>query len=114
MQISDQANTALLNIAKIGANLSKNGEFGQILAALSSNNLDNLNSNTNLNNLANLSLDNQLSQAINSAQNMANSDAKLFATFDFMQAMNQLLYGNPDDAKRSKLLSKMQEIANNI
>lgn len=105
MQISNQASAALLNMAKIGANLNKNGEFEQILEALSSNNLDNL---------ANLNLDSQLNQAINSAQNMANNDAKLFATFDFMQAMNQLLYGNPSDAERSKLLSKMQKIANNI
>ena len=45
---------------------------------------------------------------------MANNDAKLFATFDFMQAMNQLLYGNPSDAERTKLMAKMQEIANNI
>lgn len=114
MQISNQASAALLNIAKIGANLNKNGEFEQILEALSSNNLDSLSKSTNLNNLANLNLDNQLNQAINSAQNMANSDSKLFATFDFMQAMNQLLYGNPSDAERSKLLSKMQKIANNI
>ena len=105
MQISNQASAALLNIAKIGANLNKNGEFEQILEALSSNNLDNL---------ANLNLDSQLNQAINSAQNMANNDAKLFATFDFMQAMNQLLYGNPSESERSKLLSKMQKIANNI
>jgi hypothetical protein len=114
MQINDQASAALLNIAKIGANLHKNGEFEQILEALSSNNLDSLSKSANLDNLANLNLDSQLNQAINSAQNMANSDSKLFATFDFMQAMNQLLYGNPSDAERSKLLSKMQEIANNI
>lgn len=105
MQISNQTSATLLNIAKIGVNLNKNGKFEQILEALSSNNLDNL---------ANLNLDSQLNQAINSAQNMANNDAKLFATFDFMQAMNQLLYGNPSDAERSKLLSNMQKIANNI
>lgn len=105
MQISNQASAALLNIAKIGANLNKNGEFEQILKALSSNNLDNL---------ANLNLDSQLNQAINSAQNMANSDSKLFATFDFMQAMNQLLYGNPSESERTKLMAKMQEIAKSV
>lgn len=105
MQISNQASAALLNIAKIGANLNKNGEFEQILEALSSNNLDNL---------ANLNLDSQLNQAINSAQNMANNDAKLFATFDFMQAMNQLLYGNPSESERTKLMAKMQEIAKSV
>ena len=47
MQISNQASAALLNMAKIGANLNKNGEFEQILEALSSNNLDNL-ANLNL------------------------------------------------------------------
>lgn len=105
MQISNQASATLLNIAKIGANLNKNGEFEQILEALSSNNLDNL---------ANLNLDSQLNQAINSAQNMANSDSKLFATFDFMQAMNQLLYGNPSESERTKLMAKMQEIAKSV
>lgn len=105
MQISNQTSAALLNIAKIGANLNKNGEFEQILEALSSNNLDNL---------ANLNLDSQLNQAINSAQNMANNDAKLFATFDFMQAMNQLLYGNPSESERTKLMAKMQEIAKSV
>ena len=105
MQISNQASAALLNMAKIGANLNKNGKFEQILEALSSNNLDNL---------ANLNLDSQLNQAINSAQNMANNDAKLFATFDFMQAMNQLLYGNPSESERTKLMAKMQEIAKSV
>lgn len=114
MQINDQASAALLNIAKIGVNLNKNGKFEQILEALSSNNLDSLSKSANLDNLANLNLDNQLNQAINSAQNMANNDAKLFATFDFMQAMNQLLYGNPSESERTKLMAKMQEIAKSV
>lgn len=114
MQISNQASTTLLNIAKIGVNLNKNGEFEQILEVLSSNNLDSLSKSANLDNLANLNLDSQLNQAINSAQNMANSDSKLFATFDFMQAMNQLLYGNPSESERTKLMAKMQEIAKSV
>lgn len=114
MQINDQASATLLNIAKIGANLNKNEKFEQILEALSSNNLYSLSKSANLDNLANLNLDSQLNQAINSAQNMANSDSKLFAAFDFMQAMNQLLYGNPSESERTKLMAKMQEIAKSV
>lgn len=114
MQISNQASAALLNIAKIGTNLNQNEKFEQILETLSSNNLDSLSKSANLDNLANLNLDSQLNQAINSAQNMANNDAKLFATFDFMQAMNQLLYGNPSESERTKLMAKMQEIAKSV
>lgn len=114
MQISNQASAALLNIAKIGANFNQNEKFEQILEALSLNNLDSLSKSANLDNLANLNLDSQLNQAINSAQNMANSDSKLFATFDFMQAMNQLLYGNPNESERTKLMAKMQEIAKSV
>jgi hypothetical protein len=114
MQISNQASAALLNIAKIGANFNQNEKFEQILEALSLNNLDSLSKSANLDNLANLNLDSQLNQAINSAQNMANSDSKLFATFDFMQAMNQLLYGNPSESERTKLMAKMQEIAKSV
>lgn len=114
MQISNQASAALLNIAKIGTNFNQNEKFEQILEALSLNNLDSLSKSANLDNLANLNLDSQLNQAINSAQNMANSDSKLFATFDFMQAMNQLLYGNPSESERTKLMAKMQEIAKSV
>ena len=54
------------------------------------------------------------SSAISNATKEANNDAKLFATFDFMQAMNQLLYGNLDDNERSKLLAKMEKIAQSV
>ena len=75
--------------------MNQNAKFDKILQDLSSDN-------------------SKLTSAISNASNMANSDSKLFATFDFMQAMNQLLYGNPSDAERTKLMAKMQEIANNI
>lgn len=95
MIINNELNTKLINIAKNQVIMNQNAEFDKILQDLSSDNL-------------------KLTSAISNASNMANSDSKLFATFDFMQAMNQLLYGNPSDAERSKLLSKMQKIANNI
>lgn len=95
MIINNELNTKLINIAKNQAIMNQNAKFDKILQDLSSDN-------------------SKLTSAISNASNMANSDSKLFATFDFMQAMNQLLYGNPSDAERSKLLSKMQKIANNI
>ena len=95
MIINNELSTKLINIAKNQAIMNQNAKFDKILQDLSSDN-------------------SKLTSAISNASNMANNDAKLFATFDFMQAMNQLLYGNPSDAERSKLLSKMQKIANNI
>ena len=95
MIINNELNTKLINIAKNQAIMNQNAKFDKILQDLSSDN-------------------SKLTSAISNASNMANNDSKLFATFDFMQAMNQLLYGNPSDAERSKLLSKMQKIANNI
>lgn len=95
MIINNELNTKLINIAKNQAIMNQNAKFDKILQNLSSDN-------------------SKLTSAISNASNMANNDAKLFATFDFMQAMNQLLYGNPSDTERSKLLSKMQKIANNI
>ena len=95
MIINNELNTKLINIAKNQAIMNQNAKFDKILQNLSSDN-------------------SKLTSAISNASNMANNDAKLFATFDFMQAMNQLLYGNPSESERSKLLSKMQKIANNI
>ena len=95
MIINNELNTKLINIAKNQAIMNQNAKFDKILQDLSSDN-------------------SKLTSAISNASNMANNDAKLFATFDFMQAMNQLLYGNPSDAERTKLMAKMQEIANNI
>lgn len=95
MIINNELNTKLINIAKNQAIMNQNAKFDKILQDLSSDN-------------------SKLTSAISNASNMANSDSKLFATFDFMQAMNQLLYGNPSDAERTKLMAKMQEIANNI
>ena len=95
MIINNELNTKLINIAKNQAIMNQNAKFDKILQDLSSDN-------------------SKLTSAISNASNMANNDAKLFATFDFMQAMNQLLYGNPSDAERSKLLSKMQKIAKSV
>ena len=95
MIINNELNTKLINIAKNQAIMNQNAKFDKILQDLSSNN-------------------SKLTSAISNASNMANSDSKLFATFDFMQAMNQLLYGNPSESERTKLMAKMQEIAKSV
>lgn len=95
MIINNELNTKLINIAKNQAIMSQNAKFDKILQDLSSDN-------------------SKLTSAISNTSNMANSDSKLFATFDFMQAMNQLLYGNPSESERTKLMAKMQEIAKSV
>lgn len=95
MIINNELNTKLINIAKNQAIMNQNAKFDKILQDLSSDN-------------------SKLISAISNASNMANSDSKLFATFDFMQAMNQLLYGNPSESERTKLMAKMQEIAKSV
>lgn len=95
MIINNELNTKLINIAKNQAIMNQNAEFDKILQDLSSDN-------------------SKLTSAISNASNIANSDSKLFATFDFMQAMNQLLYGNPSESERTKLMAKMQEIAKSV
>lgn len=95
MIINNELNTKLINIAKNQAIINQNAKFDKILQDLSSDN-------------------SKLTSAISNASNMANSDSKLFATFDFMQAMNQLLYGNPSESERTKLMAKMQEIAKSV
>ncbi|WP_086240541.1 hypothetical protein [Campylobacter devanensis] len=98
MTIDNELTTKLINIATNQAKFEKNGEFDEILQ--------------NLQEIKNESSD--TSSAISNATKEANNDAKLFATFDFMQAMNQLLYGNLDDNERSKLLAKMEKIAQSV
>lgn len=95
MIINNELNTKLINIAKNQAIMNQNAKFDKILQDLSSDN-------------------SKLTSAASNASNMANSDSKLFATFDFMQAMNQLLYGNPSESERTKLMAKMQEIAKSV
>ncbi|MEE3776297.1 hypothetical protein V2I28_02175 [Campylobacter sp. CX2-4080-23] len=97
MQINE-LNTQLMNLAINQAKFDKTGEFDKILQ-----NLKEIKDESN-----------SLDSAISNAAKEANSDAKLFATFDFMQAMNQLLYGNLDDNDRSKLLTKMEKIAKSV
>lgn len=41
-------------------------------------------------------------------------DERLFKSFDFMQIMNELIYGNPSQSQKTKLLQKAGEIANSI
>ncbi len=98
MTIDNELTTKLMNIATNQAKFEKNGKFDEILQ--------------NLQEIKNGSSD--TSSAISNAAKEANNDAKLFATFDFMQAMNQLLYGNLDDNERSKLLVKMEKIAQSV
>lgn len=94
MTIDNELTTKLIKIATNQAKFDESGKFDEILQNLEG--IKNINS------------------AISNATKEANNDAKLFATFDFMQAMNQLLYGNLDDNERSKLLAKMKKIAQSV
>ncbi|WP_096015730.1 hypothetical protein [Campylobacter lanienae] len=98
MTIDNELTTKLINIATNQAKFDENGKFDEILQ--------------NLQEIKNNSSD--IDSAISNASKEANNDAKLFATFDFMQAINQLLYGNLDDNERSKLLAKMEKIAQSV
>ncbi len=98
MTIDNKLTTKLINIATNQAKFDENGKFDEILQ-----NLEGIKNNSS-----------DTSSAISNATKEANNDAKLFATFDFMQAMNQLLYGNLNDNERSKLLAKMEKIAQSV
>ncbi len=47
-------------------------------------------------------------------QKQLKDDERLFKSFDFMQIMNELIYGNPSQNQKTKLLQKAGEIANSI
>ncbi|WP_096013536.1 hypothetical protein [Campylobacter lanienae] len=98
MTIDNELTTKLIKIATNQAKFDESGKFDEILQ--------------NLQEIKNGSSD--TSSAISNAAKEANNDAKLFATFDFTQAMNQLLYGNLDDNERSKLIAKMEKIAKRV
>lgn len=47
-------------------------------------------------------------------QKQLKDDERLFKSFDFMQIMNELIYGNPSQSQKTKLLQKARQIANSI
>ena len=47
-------------------------------------------------------------------QKQLKDDERLFKSFDFMQIMNELIYGNPSQSQKTNLLQKAGEIANSI
>lgn len=47
-------------------------------------------------------------------QKQLKDDERLFKSFDFMQIMNELIYGNPSQSQKTKLLQKAGQIANSI
>ncbi|MDD5786103.1 hypothetical protein [Campylobacter lanienae] len=98
MTIDNELTTKLIKIATNQAKFDESGKFDEMLQ--------------NLQGIKNEPSD--TSSAISNATKEANNDAKLFATFDFTQAMNQLLYGNLDDNERSKLIAKMEKIAKRV
>ena len=98
MTIDNKLTTKLIKIATNQAKFDESGKFDEILQ-----NLEGIKNNSS-----------DINSAISNATKEANNDAKLFATFDFMQAMNQLLYGNLDDNERPKLLAKMEKIAQSV
>lgn len=58
--------------------------------------------------------DDDLAAISKSLQKQIDEDEKLFKTFDFMQIMNQLIYGNLDEAEKSKLYQKASDIAASV
>lgn len=58
--------------------------------------------------------DDDLAAISKSLQKQIDEDEKLFKTFDFMQIMNQLIYGNLDEAEKSKLYKKASDIAASV
>lgn len=47
-------------------------------------------------------------------EEQAKKDDEMFKTFDFMQLMNQLIYGSNDEDEKNKIYQKMQEIAKSV
>lgn len=47
-------------------------------------------------------------------EKQSKKDAQMFKTFDFMQIMNKLIYGNNDEKEQQKLLNKAMKIANSL
>ena len=58
--------------------------------------------------------DDDLAAISKSLQKQIDEDEKLFKTFDFMPIMNQLIYGNLDEAEKSKLYKKASDIAASV
>lgn len=47
-------------------------------------------------------------------EQQSKSDSQMFKTFDFMQIMNKLMYGNNDEKEQQSLLNKAMKIAKEI
>ncbi|AII15380.1 hypothetical protein CIG2463D_1754 [Campylobacter iguaniorum] len=62
----------------------------------------------------NLSKFDELEDKMKSITEQAKKDSDMFKVFDFMQIMNQLIYGNVSDKERSKLLAKAKEISQSV
>lgn len=62
----------------------------------------------------NLSKFDELEEKMQAIKQEAKKDSDMFKVFDFMQIMNQLIYGNIDDKERSKLLAKAKEISQSV
>ncbi|ANE36490.1 hypothetical protein CIG11343_1494 [Campylobacter iguaniorum] len=62
----------------------------------------------------NLSKFDELEDKMKSITKQAKKDSDMFKVFDFMQIMNQLIYGNVSDKERSKLLAKAKEISQSV
>lgn len=58
--------------------------------------------------------DNDFSVISKKLQKQISQDDKLFKTFDFMQIMNELIYGNASESQKMKLLQKANEIAKSV
>lgn len=57
--------------------------------------------------------DESLKTAPNLDENLK-KDAQMFAKFDFMQIINQILYGNLSQSEKDKLMQKAEKIAKEV
>ena len=62
----------------------------------------------------NLQDDDLLSDKFAQLKKQSQKDAQMFKTFDFMQIMNKLIYGNNTEKEQQELLNKAMKIANSI
>ena len=56
----------------------------------------------------------ELQDLINSLEDEIKKDGDMFKVFDFMQIMNQLIYGNLDDEAKDELLQKAIKISKEV
>lgn len=99
MQVQNTLNQLRAQNAK--AKLNQGANFKQILDESLNENFKNIKND-------------DFSALSKKLQKQLKDDERLFKSFDFMQIMNELIYGNPSQSQKTKLLQKAEQIANSI